>query len=135
MKLLQHIFVIQNIIDFTTLLYCSYQIGFFNDLLKKQESKILYFGCYSWAQIRKKTAKATQVLRLVKNLSVTFLFGSPIETVIVSPPTKHALHDSVSLNAVASKIATSAVIVGHSSKDSQIIYWTHFQSVNIVSFV
>jgi len=47
MKLLQHIFVIQNIIDFTTLLYCSYQIGFFNDLLKKQESKILYFGCYS----------------------------------------------------------------------------------------
>jgi len=55
---------------------------------------------------------------LVIHLTLTFLFGSPIETVILFPPTKHALHDSVSLNAFASKIATSAVIVGHFSKDT-----------------
>jgi len=65
----------------------------------------------------KELRKLTQVMCLVKNLTVTFLFGSPIETVIVFPPTKHTLHDSVSLNAFASKIATSAVIVGHFSED------------------
>jgi len=71
---------------------------------------------------KKELRKLTQVMCLVKHSTVTFLFSSPIETVIVFPPAKHALHDSVSLNAFASKIATSAVIVGHSSENSQIIY-------------
>jgi len=81
---------------------------------------------------KKELQKLTQIMCLVKHLTMTFLFGSSIETVIAFPPAKYALHDSVSLNVFASKIATSTVIVGHSSKDSQIIYWTHFQSVNIV---
>jgi len=51
---------------------------------------------------------------------VTFLFDSPVKIIIVFPPAKHALHDSVSLNAFASKVATSAGIVGHSSKDQQL---------------
>jgi len=46
----------------------------------------------------------------------------PAEIIIVFPPTTHALHDSVSLNAIVSKVATSAVIVGHSSKGLQITY-------------
>jgi len=57
----------------------------------------------------------------VKILTVRFVFGSPVETVIVFPPAKHALRNSVSLNVFARKV-TSAVIVGHSSKDLQIIY-------------
>ena len=42
--------------------------------------------------------------------------------VIVNRFPTPALRDSVSLNVFASKVATSAVIVGHSSKDLQIIY-------------
>jgi len=42
--------------------------------------------------------------------------------VIVNRFPTPALHDSVSLNVFASKVATSAVIVGHSSKDLHIIY-------------
>jgi len=48
-----------------------------------------------------------------KNLTVTFLFVSPVEITIVFPPAKHALHNSVLLNAFAPKIRTRAVIVGH----------------------
>ena len=58
----------------------------------------------------------------VKRLTVTFLFGSPVEIIIVFPAAKHALHDSVSQNAFASKVATSAAIVGHFRKESTIIY-------------
>ena len=48
---------------------------------------------------------------------------------IVFPPAKHTLHASVSLNAFASKVATSAVIAGHSS-----ICWWYFQNTSIVIF-
>jgi len=37
--------------------------------------------------------------------------------IIQFPPDKYDFHNSVSLNVVASKAATSAVIVGHSSND------------------
>jgi len=37
----------------------------------------------------------------------------PVEITIVFPPAKHVLHNSVSLNAFAPKVRTSAVIVGH----------------------
>jgi len=43
-------------------------------------------------------------------------------------------HNFMSLNTFASKEATSAVTVGHSSKDLQIIYWPYYWSVNIVIF-
>jgi len=49
-----------------------------------------------------------------KDLTVTFLFVSPVGITIVFPPAKHALHHSVSLNAFAPKVGASAVIVGHS---------------------
>jgi len=38
------------------------------------------------------------------------------------------------MNAFAMKAATSAVIVGHSNKDLQIIYWQYFYRANIVIF-
>jgi len=44
----------------------------------------------------------------------------------VFPPDKHDFRNSVSLNAFASKVATSAVILGHSNKDLQIIYLPYF---------
>jgi len=54
----------------------------------------------------------------MKNLTVMFLFGSPVEIAIVFPPANHALCISVSLNIFVPKV-TSAVIVGHSSKEMQ----------------
>ena len=42
--------------------------------------------------------------------------------IIVFPPARHDFHNSVSLNAFVSKVATSVVIVGQFSKDLQIIY-------------
>jgi len=45
-------------------------------------------------------------------LTVTSLVGSPVEMKIVFPPAQHDFLYSVPLNALASKVATSAMIVG-----------------------
>jgi len=50
---------------------------------------------------------------------------------ILFPPAKYDFNDPVSLNAFASKAATSAVILGHSSNVSQ-IFLLYIQSVNSV---
>jgi len=41
------------------------------------------------------------------------LFVSLVEITLVFPPVKHALQNSVSLNAFAPKVRTSAVIMEH----------------------
>ena len=49
---------------------------------------------------------------------MTFPVGLPaIIDIILFPPAKYDFNNSVSWNACASKVATSAVIVGHSSND------------------
>jgi len=49
---------------------------------------------------------------------MTFPVGLPAK-IILFPPAKYDFNNSVSLNAFASKAATSPVIVGHSSNDLQ----------------
>jgi len=39
------------------------------------------------------------------NLTVTFLFGAPVEMTAVFPPAKHALHDSVSYESFCIEIS------------------------------
>jgi len=64
----------------------------------------------------------------------------PVEIKILFPLTTHHFHDSVSLNAFASKAATNAVVVRHSSMDLQIkCGFTNYPltlllSINIVIF-
>jgi len=49
---------------------------------------------------------------------MTFPVGLPaIIDIILFPPAKYDFNNSVSFNACASKVATSAVIAGHSSND------------------
>jgi len=62
----------------------------------------------------KRDVKLTYAMCFFKTLTVTFLFVSPVEITVVFPPARHALRNSVSLNAFAPKVRTSAVIVGHS---------------------
>jgi len=57
--------------------------------------------------------KFTYAMCFFKNLTVTFLFVSPVEIAVVFPPDKHSLHNSESLKAFVPKVRTSAVIVGH----------------------
>ena len=64
--------------------------------------------------------KLTWAKCFFKNLTVTFLYASPVEITMVFPPTKHALQNSESLKAFAPKVRTSAVIVGPRSKDLHI---------------
>ena len=56
----------------------------------------------------------------VKYLTVTFSFGLPAKIKILFPPDKHDFNNSVSLTGFESQ-ATSAVIVGHSSNDLQVL--------------
>ena len=69
----------------------------------------------------------------VKSFTVTFLVDSPVEINNLVPPATHDFYNSVSLNALASKVATSAVIVGHSSKDLELFIDTTFRA-SISSF-
>ena len=75
---------------------------------------IVYVGCYCWAQRRKKRCKVDVGHVFFQKFNRDVLFVSLVEITIVFPPAKHALQNSVSLNAFAPKVRTSAVIVEHS---------------------
>jgi len=49
--------------------------------------------------------KLTQAMSFGNNLTVTFLFGAPVEMTAVFPPAKHALHDSVSYESFCIEIS------------------------------
>ena len=68
----------------------------------------------------------------VTNSTVTFLVGPMWKVTILFPPAKQDFHNSVPFNAFASKATTCAVIMGHSSKDMQIVNGPYVQSVNNV---
>jgi len=72
-----------------------------------------------------------------KNLTVTFLFVSPVEISIVFPPAKHAIHNAVSLKAFGRKWEQAQSSWDTRSKDLHLFIDRDFRAAvpNLVSRV
>ena len=64
--------------------------------------KLYVFGA-AVEHSEEKKCKVDEVMCFFKNLTVTFLFVSPVEIAIVFPPAKDAIHNAMSLNAFGRK--------------------------------